>query len=140
MLPFVSTAAQSKFADTKSDAFYYSAVEWAVNEKITNGVSATRFAPGDQCTRGQVVTFLWRAAGSPKVSGKNPFRDVSSKGFYYKAMLWAVTGTTTVGDREKKSTTQVTLNPESHTKVRDVTDVTQQTYRKNKQTHLGRPK
>ena len=81
------------FADVDEGAYYYDAVLWAVNREpqITNGIDASHFAPDNTCTRGQVVTFLWRAAGSPEPGGtNNPFKDVKSDAYYYKAVLWAV--------------------------------------------------
>ena len=79
------------FEDVKKGSFYYDAVLWAVDEDITRGTSATIFAPDATCTRGQVVTFLWRACGSPDpISGNNPFVDVKPDAYYYKAVLWAV--------------------------------------------------
>ena len=74
----------------KQGDYYYDAVLWAVEKGITNGTSATTFSPSQNCTRGQVVTFLWRNAGSPKTSGSNPFGDVKSGEYYYSAVLWAV--------------------------------------------------
>ena len=65
---------------------------------ITNGVSATLFGPNDPCNRAAVVTFLWRAAGSPNpTSNKNPFVDVKSTDFFYKPVLWAVENGITAG-------------------------------------------
>ena len=79
------------FTDVKSGAYYYDAVLWAVEKKITSGTSATTFSPNNPCTRGQIVTFLWRAAGSPKpTSSNNPFIDVKAGAYYYDAVLWAV--------------------------------------------------
>lgn len=80
------------FTDVKKGEFYYDSVLWAVNKGITNGYgSDTIFAPDQECTRGQIVTFLWRAAGEPApASSKNPFKDVKASEFYYKAVLWAV--------------------------------------------------
>ena len=79
--------------DVKKGAYYYDPVLWALNHKpqITDGVSADRFAPDKTCTRGQVVTFLWRAAGcpEPKITS-NPFRDVKPSDYFCKAVLWAV--------------------------------------------------
>ena len=81
----------SPFTDVKTAAYYYAPVRWAVENGVTSGISADRFAPDNKCTRAQIVTFLWRAAGSPEPSGtEHPFTDVSSVAFYYKAMLWAV--------------------------------------------------
>ena len=79
------------FTDVPVDQFYYEPVLWAVENGITNGVGADSFDPSGQCTRAQVVTFLWRAAGKPEpTSTNNPFVDVPEDQFYYKAVLWAV--------------------------------------------------
>ena len=79
------------FDDVESGSFYELPVAWAVEEGITTGTTATTFNPLGQCQRAQVVTFLWRAAGSPEpTSGSNPFVDVTERDFYYKAVLWAV--------------------------------------------------
>ena len=79
------------FKDVPSDAFYAIPVAWAVAKGVTSGTSPTTFSPDQGCTRGQVVTFLWRAAGTPEPTNKNnPFRDVNSGDYYYKAVLWAV--------------------------------------------------
>ena len=88
------------FTDVSADAYYADAVRWAVAEGITSGTTATTFAPNSGCTRGQVVTFLWRAAGEPEPStAVNPFTDVSADAYNYKAILWAyengITGGTT---------------------------------------------
>jgi len=73
------------------DSFYYDPVAWALEKGITTGTDATHFSPERECQRAQVVTFLWRAAGSPEPeSDRNPFVDVQEKDFYYKAVLWAV--------------------------------------------------
>ena len=86
-------AAISSFDDIKVGEYYYDAVIWAVNHdpQITNGTSKTKFSPDATCTRGQVVTFLWRANGcpEPKIS-VNPFTDVKADAYYYKAVLWAI--------------------------------------------------
>ena len=75
----------------KAGLYYTDAVLWAVSKNITNGTSATTFSPDATCTRGQVVTFLWRAMGQPEpTSMNNPFTDVPSNEYYYKAVLWAV--------------------------------------------------
>ena len=84
------------FTDVKEGKFYYKAVLWAVENGITNGTSATTFGPNNPCTRGQVVTFLWRAKGGEKVSASNPFTDVN-KGFYVDAVAWAVKNEITTG-------------------------------------------
>ena len=78
------------FNDVKPGAYYYDAVLWALEKNITNGVSATSFGPEKGCTRGQVVTFLWRAEGQPAPSKTvSPFTDVTG-GYYFNAVLWAV--------------------------------------------------
>lgn len=87
----------SGFVDVPSDAFYANAVKWAVENEITTGVGNNRFDPNGQCTRGQVVTFLWRAAGKPTVSANVSFSDVSSDAFYYEAVKWAVANGITDG-------------------------------------------
>ena len=79
------------FADVKTSDYFYKPVKWAYGSKITGGTSDTAFSPDDNCTRAQVVTFLWRTAGQPEPKGKNnPFADVKSDSYYYKAVLWAV--------------------------------------------------
>lgn len=86
------------FTDVPADAFYADAVEWAVSNGITEGVGNNQFAPNNSCTRSQIVTFLWRAAGSPEpTSTANPFTDVDTRAFYGKAVLWAVEKGITVG-------------------------------------------
>ena len=88
----------SSFTDVPADQYYYEPVLWAVNKGITAGVSEDKFGPNDPCTRGQIVTFLWAAAGRPEpTSTKNPFRDVSSKDYFYKAVLWAAENKITAG-------------------------------------------
>ena len=85
------TKTSHPFTDVKESAFYYKAMLWAVENGITNGTSATTFAPGATCTRGQVVAFLWRAKGQPKATvTTHKFTDVKTGAFYYDAMLWAV--------------------------------------------------
>lgn len=93
------------FADVPADAYYADAVAWAVKEGITSGTSATTFTPNASCTRAQMVTFLWRANGSPKASGGNPFTDVSADAYYYDAVLWAAERGITSG------TTATTFSP-----------------------------
>ncbi len=85
------------FVDVPSDAFYANAVNWAVENEITTGVGNNRFDPNGQCTRGQVVTFLWRAAGKPTVSANVSFSDVQPGAFYYEAVKWAVANGITTG-------------------------------------------
>ena len=79
------------FTDVPKGSFFYDAVMWAVKNDITNGTSATTFGPNDQCMRAHVVTFLWRAVGSPEpTQTDNPFVDVKPSDFYYKPVLWAL--------------------------------------------------
>ena len=86
------------FRDVSQSDYYYDAVKWAVEKGITEGTSATTFSPNASCTRSQMVTFLWRAAGSPAPkSASNPFRDVRSTDYYYNAVLWAVENGITSG-------------------------------------------
>lgn len=80
-----------QFTDVLPGAYYYEAVRWAVSEGITEGTGAGKFSPDASCTRGQMVTFLWRAAGSPAVDDVScKFTDVPSDAYYYEAVLWAV--------------------------------------------------
>lgn len=87
------------FTDIKKTAYYAEPIAWAYTKGITSGATATTFGADSTCTRGQVVSFLWRAAGKPEMSvADNPFKDVSPKDYYYEAVLWAannkiVTGT-----------------------------------------------
>lgn len=78
------------FVDVKTGRFYYEPVLWAAGNGVTSGIDATHFMPERACTRGQVVTFLWRAAGCPDPNSSTcPFEDVASNRFYYTAVLWA---------------------------------------------------
>ena len=77
------------FYDVSNDAYYYEAVKWAVENGITGGVGSSMFAPNQPCTRAQIVTFLWRAAGSPVVNYLMPFTDVDEGAYYAEAVRWA---------------------------------------------------
>ena len=77
------------FYDVSNDAYYYEAVKWAVENGITGGVGSSLFAPNQPCTRAQIVTFLWRAAGSPVVNYLMPFTDVDEGAYYAEAVRWA---------------------------------------------------
>ena len=95
---FSKIAATINFRDVTQSDYYYDAVQWAVEKGITEGTSATTFSPDASCTRAQMVTFLWRAAGSPAPkSTVNPFTDVSASDYYYNAVLWAVENGITTG-------------------------------------------
>ena len=77
--------------------YYFNAVYWAYKNGVTSGTSDTTFSPYNACTRAQIVTFLWKANGSPVVSGANPFTDVSSSDYFFNAVLWAVSKGITSG-------------------------------------------
>lgn len=85
------TGSANPFVDVDANAYYYDAVLWAYENGITAGRTATEFMPDEPCTRDQVVTFLWRAAGRPEPeSSETEFTDIQEGAFYYKAVLWAV--------------------------------------------------
>ena len=88
------------FYDVPNGAYYYDAVKWAVNNGITGGVGNSLFAPNQPCTRGQIVTFLWRAAGSPVVNYAMNMTDVAEDAYYGEAVRWALSEgiTTGIGD------------------------------------------
>ncbi len=97
--PTVSTT--NPFKDVSSSDYYYQAVLWAVEEGITVGMSDTTFSPNDTCTRGQIVTFLWRSFGSPSPNiTSNAFYDVNAADYYYEPVLWAVEKGITAGMSE----------------------------------------
>ncbi len=78
------------FDDVAQGAYYYDAVKWAVDKGVTNGKTSNLFGSDDSCTRAQIVTFLWRAAGSPAASASVSFTDVKDSDYYAKAVAWAV--------------------------------------------------
>ena len=93
-----STALEEHFVDVDEDDYYYDPVRWALRHKITAGIDDTHFAPNTTCSRAQVVSFLWRAAGQPApTSTANPFSDVKASDYYYMAVLWAVENGITAG-------------------------------------------
>jgi len=99
---------QKGFNDVKSGDYFYDAVNWAVEKGITTGTSATTFSPNASCTRAQIVTFLWRANGSPEPkTASNPFTDVAANAYYCKAVLWAVENGITTG------TSATTFSPDA---------------------------
>lgn len=81
-------AAQGGFADVAPGSYYADAVQWAVERGVTSGTSETTFSPGDTCTRGQILTFLWRAAGCLSAEGQTLPEDVPAGAYYEKAVLW----------------------------------------------------
>ncbi len=90
------------FVDVAEGSYYEEAIDWAVEKGITNGVSSNMFAPNDPCTRAQIVTFLWRATGSPAPKSMSSFTDVPADAFYAKAVAWAVENGITSGTGESK--------------------------------------
>ena len=96
---FVKTAATS-FADVPANAYFADAVKWAVDKDVTNGLSDTMFGPYESCTRAQIVTFLWRAAGSPEPKTASSFTDVPVSAYYAKAVAWAIENGITNGMTE----------------------------------------
>ena len=91
----------SPYRDVSKDSYYYDAVQWASDKGITNGVSDGVFAPDWVCTRGQIVTFLWRSVGSPAPkTAEMPFADVAEDAYYAQAVLWAVENGITKGTSE----------------------------------------
>lgn len=91
------TASEMAFTDVKADSYYYKAVLWAVENKITSGMSDTLFAPDATCSRSQIVTFLYRMQNSPESKAENPFTDVKADAYYANAVLWAVENGVTTG-------------------------------------------
>ena len=105
---FIAQSAEPIFTDVPADAYYAKAVKWAVEKGITDGIGGSLFAPNQSCTRAQIVTFLWRAAGSPAPkSTEHPFADVPSGSYYEKAVLWAVENGITTG------TSDTTFGPDA---------------------------
>ena len=87
---FVKEIETSPFSDVSTSAYYYEAVKWAQEKGITGGIGNGLFGPNQPCTRAQIVTFLWRAAGSPEPKSMSSFSDVSADSYYAKAVAWAV--------------------------------------------------
>lgn len=111
LLPALTAAIERHITEYGVTSFmvgrYYDAVLWAVENGVTNGTSATTFGPNMAVSRAQMVTFLWRAHGSPKATGTNPFTDVSTSDYYYDAVLWAVANGVTNG------TSATTFSPDT---------------------------
>ena len=88
---FRKTETTINFLDVKRNDYFYEAVQWAVKKGITDGIDVNIFSPNTSCTRAQMVTFLWRAGGSPAPkSTATPFKDIDPSAYYYNAVLWAV--------------------------------------------------
>ena len=94
---FVKQTPSQAFVDVKTGDYFYDAVQWAVGKGITNGTSAETFSPEDPCTRAQIVTFLWRAAGSPVVNYAMDLSDVAGDAYYAEAVRWALSEGITTG-------------------------------------------
>lgn len=94
---FAKEVEVSPFRDVVASAYYYDAVKWAVENGITDGIGNGLFAPNTSCTRAQIVTFLWRAAGSPEPKNMSSFKDVAADAYYAKAVAWAVENGITTG-------------------------------------------
>jgi len=92
-----SSGSSKKFTDVPEDSYFYDPVYWAVDKGITKGTSSTKFSPFLGTTRADFVTFLYRAEGSPKVSGETPFEDLDKDAYYYDAVLWAWNNGITIG-------------------------------------------
>ena len=105
---FVEEIETSPFDDVATDAYYYEAVKWAADKGITGGIGNDLFGPDQPCTRAQIVTFLWRAAGSPEPKGTAAtMTDVVSGSYYAKAVAWAIENGITTG------TTATTFSPDA---------------------------
>ena len=96
------TVSENPFEDVSEGDFFYTAVLWAVEKGISTGVSAEKFDPASTCTRGQIVTFLWRSFGKEAAGIDNPFGDVSDGDYFYDAVLWAVDHGITTGVSAEK--------------------------------------
>ena len=99
---FVKEVETSPFSDVSTSAYYYEAVKWAQKKGITGGIGNGLFGPNQPCTRAQIVTFLWRAAGSPAPKDMSSFADVPADAFYAKAVAWAVENGITSGTSDGK--------------------------------------
>jgi len=99
---FVKEVETSPFSDVSTSAYYYEAVKWAQEKGITGGIGNGLFGPNQPCTRAQIVTFLWRAAGSPEPKTMSSFSDVSADSYYAKAVAWAVENGITTGTGDGK--------------------------------------
>ena len=99
---FVKEVETSPFSDVSTSAYYYEAVKWAQEKGITGGIGNGLFGPNQPCTRAQIVTFLWRAAGSPEPKSMSSFSDVSADSYYAKAVAWAVENGITTGTGDGK--------------------------------------
>ena len=109
---FVKEVEISPFSDVSTSAYYYEAVKWAQEKGITGGIGNGLFGPNQPCTRAQIVTFLWRAAGSPEPKAMSSFSDVSADSYYAKAVAWAVENGITTGTGDGKFSPDATCTRE----------------------------
>ena len=109
---FVKEVETSPFSDVSTSAYYYEAVKWAQEKGITGGIGNGLFGPNQPCTRAQIVTFLWRAAGSPEPKSMSSFSDVSADSYYAKAVAWAVENGITTGTGDGKFSPDATCTRE----------------------------
>ena len=109
---FVKEVETSPFSDVSTSAYYYEAVKWAQEKGITGGIGNGLFGPNRPCTRAQIVTFLWRAAGSPEPKSMSSFSDVSADSYYAKAVAWAVENGITTGTGDGKFSPDATCTRE----------------------------
>ena len=109
---FVKKVETSPFSDVSTNAYYYEAVKWAQEKGITGGIGNGLFGPNQPCTRAQIVTFLWRAAGSPEPKTMSSFADVSMDAYYAKAVAWAVENSITTGTGDGKFSPDATCTRE----------------------------
>ena len=109
---FVKKVETSPFSDVSTNAYYYEAVKWAQEKGITGGIGNGLFGPNQPCTRAQIVTFLWRAAGSSEPKSMSSFSDVSADSYYAKAVAWAVENGITTGTGDGKFSPDATCTRE----------------------------
>ena len=109
---FVKEVETSPFSDVPTSAYYYEAVKWAQEKGITGGIGNGLFGPNQPCTRAQIVTFLWRAAGSSEPKSMSSFSDVSADSYYAKAVAWAVENGITTGTGDGKFSPDATCTRE----------------------------
>ena len=109
---FVKEVEISPFSDVSTSAYYYEAVKWAQAKGITGGIGNGLLGPNQPCTRAQIITFLWRAAGSPEPKSMSSFSDVSADSYYAKAVAWAVESGITTGTGDGKFSPDATCTRE----------------------------
>ena len=107
---FVKEVETSPFSDVSTSAYYYEAVKWAQEKGITGGIGNGLFGPNQPCTRAQIVTFLWRAAGSPVVNYAMNMTDVAEDAYYGEAVRWALSEGITTGTGDGKFSPDATCN------------------------------